>query len=42
MTDDGTVVKITAFADDTTGYLNDDDSVKEMFRGVMKRQQGHK
>ncbi len=32
MTDDGTVVKITAFADDTTGYSNDDDSVNEMFR----------
>ncbi len=29
---DGAEVKITAFADDATGYLYDDDSVREMIR----------
>ncbi len=31
VTDDGAEVKITAFANNATGYLNDADSGKEMF-----------
>lgn len=34
MTDDGSEVKITALADDATGYLNNDDSEKVIFRHI--------